>query len=229
MVAAVLFASGLVHLGVLAFSGDEWTGPLSFRKAASFGTSFGLTLAAVTLAGRLIPATRAWSVLLAPFTAACVIETFLVSVQVWRGVPSHFDFETPPDSAIAMTLAAGGGVLILTGLGFTVIAMRASASRPVLLALRASFVALLAGFGVGAVMVSRGVRLARGGEADRAYATAGSLKPLHAVLLHGALLLLPIAWLASRSGLDDRHQLLVVQASTVVYAAVTVWVGLLVF
>ncbi|MGN6695895.1 MAG: hypothetical protein ACTHN0_17085, partial [Aquihabitans sp.] len=97
VVAAVLFASGVVHLGILVVTGGSWVGSLSWRKAATFGTSFGLTLAAVVWAGRLIPATRAWTILLGIFGAACVVETALVSLQVWRGRPSHFDFETSID------------------------------------------------------------------------------------------------------------------------------------
>ncbi|MGN6693813.1 MAG: hypothetical protein ACTHN0_06510, partial [Aquihabitans sp.] len=149
----------------------------------------------------------------------------LVSLQVWRGRPTHFDFETSIDTTIAMALALGGGVLIVCGLGFTALATRATASPPTLLALRASFVALLGGFAVGAVMVARGVRLARGGSPELAYATAGSLKPLHGVLLHGVLVLLPIAWLASRAGWGERVQLHVVQGSVAAYAAVVIAVA----
>ncbi|WP_331857401.1 hypothetical protein [Amycolatopsis thermoflava] len=50
VVAAALFASGLVHLVVLVASGTTWEGPLSYRKAMTFGLSFGLTLASVTWA-----------------------------------------------------------------------------------------------------------------------------------------------------------------------------------
>jgi hypothetical protein len=216
--AAVLFASGVVHLGILVVGDDSWIGPLSWRKAATFGMSFGLTLAAVTFAGRLLPVSRTWELLLGVFTAACVVETALVTVQAWRHVPSHFNFETSTDTAVAFTLAAGGAVLVLCGLGFTTVAIRSVAAPPMLLALRASFVALLLGFGVGAAMVAKGVRLARGGQPELAYATAGQLKPLHALLLHGILLLVPIAWAGAHQNLAAGHQLLLVRVSVVTYA-----------
>src|SRR6266852_3625614 len=41
---AVLLASGLIHVGILALGGGSWEGPVSLRKAATFGLSFGLTL-----------------------------------------------------------------------------------------------------------------------------------------------------------------------------------------
>ncbi len=36
---------------------------------------------------------RSRTLLLGTFAAACVLETFLVSLQAWRGVPSHFNVE----------------------------------------------------------------------------------------------------------------------------------------
>ncbi|HWS38555.1 MAG TPA: hypothetical protein VN408_38175 [Actinoplanes sp.] len=46
--------------------------------------------------------------------AACVVEVCGITLQAWRGVPSHFDTETPFDRVVAMTLAAGGAVLVVT-------------------------------------------------------------------------------------------------------------------
>ncbi len=54
-VSAVLALSGLVHLGVLIVSGGDWTGPLSWRKPATFGLSFGLTLATITWVSGFVP------------------------------------------------------------------------------------------------------------------------------------------------------------------------------
>ena len=44
LVGVLLVLSGLVHLGILVISGGSWAGPLSLRKPATFGISFGLTL-----------------------------------------------------------------------------------------------------------------------------------------------------------------------------------------
>ena len=43
-VGALLIASGLIHLAILVLGGGSWEGPVSLRKAATFGLSFGLTL-----------------------------------------------------------------------------------------------------------------------------------------------------------------------------------------
>ncbi|MER6800161.1 hypothetical protein ABT262_50500, partial [Amycolatopsis mediterranei] len=117
---AALFLSGLAHAVVLLATGGSWLGPLSMRKAVTFGLSFGLTLASVAWAASFLTLRpRLRNLLLGAFTAASVAEVALVSMQAWRGVPSHFNFETSFDGAVSMTLAAGGGVLVLTVIGFT--------------------------------------------------------------------------------------------------------------
>jgi hypothetical protein len=98
----LLILSGVIHLAMLLTGGGTWEGPLSLRKPATFGLSFGLTLVNVTLIASFLPLkNRSRALLLGVFTAACVLETFLVSLQTWRGVPSHFNVETPFDAAIA--------------------------------------------------------------------------------------------------------------------------------
>ena len=44
LVGALLLVSGGIHLTILFIGGYAWEGPLSLRKAATFGLSFGLTL-----------------------------------------------------------------------------------------------------------------------------------------------------------------------------------------
>jgi hypothetical protein len=227
VVGAVLFASGVVHLGVLIVSGDSWEGPLSYRKAATFGLSFGLTLLAVTWATSFVDLRpRVRDLLLGVFTAACVLETALVTLQVWRGVPSHFDFETPFDTTVSMTLAVGGGVIILCALGFTAAIWRSVTAPPMQLALRYGFVVLLLALGVGAVMIGRGVSLARGGQAQLAYDTAGRLKPLHGVALHAVLVLPGLAWILGRSGWSEHRQLTAMRVAAGAYTALLAVVAL---
>src|SRR5437667_273275 len=44
LVGTLLLVSGLLHLAALVIGGGSWEGPLSLRKAVTFGLSFGLTL-----------------------------------------------------------------------------------------------------------------------------------------------------------------------------------------
>ena len=57
-VGALLAASGLLHLVVYAVDDRPWEGPLSWRKAVTFGLSFGLTLARRTWSGPSLAGTR---------------------------------------------------------------------------------------------------------------------------------------------------------------------------
>jgi hypothetical protein len=214
VVGAALFLSGLVHLALLAISGGPWTGPLSLRKAASFGLSFGLTLATVAWVTHFIRlGPRLRLVLVGAFTAVCVVETALVSLQAWRGRPSHFNFETGFDTAITTTLAAGGFVIVATIVGMTLAAMVgvAGLTPAMRLALRFGFVTLVVALGVGAAMISIGSAAARGPDPTLAYTTAGYLKPAHAVTMHAILIIPGLAWLVSFTRWSDGKQLRVVQ------------------
>ena len=205
--AALLILSGVIHLAVLVISGGTWEGPLSLRKPMTFGLSFGLTLVNVTLIASFLPLKdRSRTLLLGVFAAACVLETFLVSLQAWRGVPSHFNVETPFDAAVAQVLAVGGFTLVAIIAGLTVAVFRHGRAlpSPLRLAVQAGFVALVAAQIVGGVMIATGMRLVFGGEAHRAYATAGWLKPVHGALMHGILILPLLAWLISKTDWDDR-------------------------
>ncbi len=125
MVGALLIVSGITHLAILLISGGSWEGPLSLRKPTTFGLSFGLTLVNVTLIVSFLSVRdRTRSLLLGIFAAACVLETFLVSLQAWRAVPSHFNVETPFDAAVAQALAAGGFTLVAVIVVLTVMVLR---------------------------------------------------------------------------------------------------------
>lgn len=219
-VAAVLVASGLAHLVVAAVDPRPWDGPLSWRKAVTFGLSFGITLASVTWVSRSLrlgDRARAW--LLGVFAVDCVVEVLGITVQAWRHVPSHFNTETPFDTVVAMSLAFGGGVLIVVLGTMAVVAFRGRVDGPpsVRLALRAGFALLLAGLAAGAAMIARGESLIKEGHRQQAYDTAGFLKAFHAVTLHGVLVLPALAWLLSRTRLSERDRVRVVAAAIGLY------------
>jgi hypothetical protein len=210
VVAAVLIASGVVHLGVAVVLPRPWDGPLSWRKAVTFGTSFGtvlLGIAWVTSYLRLRDRTRA--VLLGVFAADCVVEVAGITAQAWRHVPSHFNTEGPLDTVIATALALGGAVLVGTLGAFSVVALRGrvDAAPPMRRAVRAGFGLLLAALASGVAMIVRGEQLISAGERSLAYDTAGYLKWFHAVTLHAVLVLPALAWLLARTRLDESRQL----------------------
>jgi hypothetical protein len=226
--AALLASSGLVHLALLMVSGGSWEGPLSLRKPVTFGLSFGLTLATIVwVSGFLKLTVRARSVLLVAFTAASVLETFLVSLQAWRGVPSHFNVETAFDATVTRGLA-GGGVALVAMVGWmTIAALRANPAVPpsIRIAVRTGFVALCGAMAVGGVMIARGMALVAGGEAPAAYRTGGMLKPIHAVTMHGVLVLPLLAWLLTFTDWSEPRRVRVVTAAAVAYLVLVMLVS----
>ncbi|HKQ42158.1 MAG TPA: hypothetical protein VJT79_06715 [Pseudonocardia sp.] len=226
VVGLVLFVSGLVHVGILLVTGWTWIGPVSLRKAATFGLSFGLTLPSVAWATSYLRL-PARGLVLGVFIATCVVETVLISMQAWRGVPSHFNFATPFDTAVSTTLALGGGVIVLVGVVCTLAAFAGAGglAPSMALAVRTGLVVLLVAFATGAVMVARGVVEARGGQAQLAYDTAGSLKPLHAVAMHVVLVLPALAWLLAHTSWAEARRLRLVWVAVVADAVLTAVVG----
>ena len=203
---AVLILSGLVHLGVFAVDGGPWYGPVSWRKPVTFGLSFGATLIAVTwVTSYLRVGVRLRTVLLVVFAADCVVEVGGITLQAWRRVPSHLDMETPFDTAVSMTLAVGGGVLVVLLTVFAVASFRHRPTGPtgMALAVRSGFAILLVALASGAAMIARGVVLARTGHQEAAYHSTAPLKPLHGVSLHAVLVLPALAWLLSRTAWSE--------------------------
>lgn len=209
-ISLLLVASGLLHLGVFFVDDRPWEGPVSWRKPFTFGLSFGVTLASVlwvTSSLRMQPRTRA--VLLQVFAVDSVVEVAGITLQAWRGVPSHLNTTTGFNTAVAMVLAVGGGVLIAVLGVFAVIAFRGRVDGPpsVVLAQRAGWSLLLAGLLSGAAMIARGsVARARGDTKPEIYHLTGFVKDFHGVTLHGVLVLPALAWLLARTRLSEERR-----------------------
>ncbi len=187
VVAGALVLCGLLHLGILIASGDDWSGPLSWRKPATFGLSFGLTLATITwVSGFVRLSARARRRLLTAFAIACVVEVSVITHQRWRGLPSHFIPAGSPGPAlnglVGVGAAAGAVLIILVSVALTVAAFRPDPGRPaeLRLAVRVGLVAFLLALAVGAVMLGVGQVLTRTADAAVAFAFSGGLKPGHA-------------------------------------------------
>jgi hypothetical protein len=221
----LLLLSGLAHLVMFAVDGGPWDGPVSWRKPVTFGVSFGVTLIAVTwVTSYLRVGPRPRALLLAVFAADCVVEVGGITLQAWRGVPSHLDMETPFDTAVSMTLAVGGGVLVVLLTVFAVASFRHRPSGPagMDLAVRSGFAILLVALVSGAAMIARGVVLTRTGHQEAAYHSTAPLKPLHGVSLHAVLVLPALAWLLSRTRWSDplRRRLLYTAIGSYVAAVI---------
>ncbi|MFJ6570526.1 hypothetical protein ACIQNU_24240 [Streptomyces sp. NPDC091292] len=227
-VGAVLVLSGLAHLVVFAVDGGPWEGPVSWRKPVTFGLSFGLTLMAITwVTSYLRIGSRVRNVLLVVFAADCVLEVGGITLQSWRGVPSHLNMESAFDSRVSMSLAVGGGVLVVLLSAFAVASFRRRPTGPagMGLAVRSGFAVLIVALLSGAAMIARGVVLTRTGHQEAAYHSTAPLKPLHGVSLHAVLVLPALAWLMSLTGWRDGTKERVVFGAVCCYAAAVAGAG----
>jgi hypothetical protein len=217
---ALLMGAGVFHAAVFIIDGGPWYGPVSWRKPTTFGLSFGVTLIAVTwVATHLSIAERLRALLLGVFAADCVVEVGGITLQAWRHVPSHMNRKTPFNSAVSTVLAAGGGVLVVVLGTLAVASFRPNPQVPVSmrLALRAGFVSLMTGLVTGAAMIARGAVEVNAGHQQQAYHDIGFLKPVHAVSLHGILVLPGLAWLLSLGPWDEARRTRAVAIAAVGY------------
>lgn len=224
LVAAVLVASGIFHLGVLLATGGAWIGPLSWRKPTTFGLSFGLTVATLTWVLPFLPmARRTRARLLTAFAAAGAVEVAGITMQAWRRVPSHFippDRVTGLEALAAVAAASGAAVLVAVVVISTVLALRRhdEVDPGMLLALRIGFLALLLAMAIGVLMLAGGQVLTRTqGDVAPAFAFTAVLKPGHAATMHGVLVLPAIAWLLRFTDSSEAFRLNVVRLAAAGY------------
>ncbi|MBW3611460.1 MAG: hypothetical protein KY438_08015 [Actinobacteria bacterium] len=126
--------------------------------------------------------------------AGSLIETFLISLQRWRGVASHFNEATSFDAAV---FAAMGVAISLVAVPTVVLAARSARRLQTLpsrsLAIRVGLALLVLGqVVVGGFMIAAGAQ------------GAGAFKAPHALVLHGLQVLLVADWLLGRTGLSQR-------------------------
>ena len=236
----LLLVTMVVHVAALAISGGPVTGPVSLRKPATFAETGWLSAWSVALVLPMLR-TRAWQrhVVGVATLLFVVGETTIIGIEAWRGVPSHYNFSTPFDAALMRGGAAGtAGVFIIGVIVLLVAALRSDAGPPsVQLGIRAGIVVLLVGCAIGFVMVSNNSGVYQGtfgagfGDRTSAYlgpspetvgpqyllfrpATAGGdLVLLHAIGIHGLVMLAVPAVLLARTAMPGRRQLGVIGAA----------------
>ena len=208
---ALLVLSGVVHGGVYLVDGGAWTGPLSWRKPTVFGLSFGITLLTVTwLLGFLRPGRLAGWLVVGIFSIASLGEVFLISMQTWRGVPSHFNNTTAFDEAVFSTM---GKLVLVVGVMTAVVTvwafLRIDAPASLALAIRLGLVLMLVSQGVGVQMIAEG---------GNTFGSQGALKVPHAVTLHAVQVLPALALVLLVSDTPERRRVRIVGLGAVGYA-----------
>jgi hypothetical protein len=227
--AGLLFLSAAVHVVVFLIAGGGWEGPLSWRKPILFGFSFGITVLTIAWVLGFLPRRRllGW-VLALTLGVASIAEVLLISMQTWRGVPSHFNEATPLDSMVFSAMGALVALVALAILAVTIwsfVSLRAAPSMA--WAIRGGLLLLLVSQALGGAIIANGLTQA----GDQVTATAstfgagGAMKVPHAVSLHALQTLPALAWLLGFSDWPERRRLQIVLVAAAGYVglqAVTV-------
>ena len=206
-IGGLLILSAVFHTGVLVVTRGSLEGDVSWRKPILFGEAFGLTVLSVAWFMMFLPKKRvAGWLLLGVLGCANFVEVFWVSMQQWRGVPSHFNFSTAFDAA----LFNANGVMI--GLTITVITIVAiwslfSLQAPASLAwaIRTGIALLVVAQVFGILMIQNGIPkvlnfetgefISEGTRSAHIFGEAGDMKVPHALALHAAQVLPLLGWL----------------------------------
>ncbi len=231
---ALLLATAVFQTGVLLLTGGSLEGPVSWRKPIVFGEAFGLTAVAVAWVMTYLPKHRIRGWLLAgSLGLASAGEVFLVSLQQWRGVPSHFNFSTPFDTAVFSTM---GFLVVFTEIVIIVVALwtfiALQAPRSLAWAIRFGMVLLVAGQVFGNLIIQNGIAkvidFETGAFMPEAVATAsvfgaaGSMKVPHALTLHGIEVLPLLAWLLAFTHWSESRRTRIVTLATGGYTGLVV-------
>ncbi len=216
---ALLVASGLAHVVVWFVDGGAWAGPVSWRKPILFGLSLGLMCLSLGWIQGAMPRRRfvGWLTTIL-IGVGSVAEAALITVQRWRGHASHFNDSTPADSKIFAAMAVSIGLVTIGVVILEVWAIvRLRGPAPSVIATHVGLVLLLVGCSIGGDLIARGeVYLEKTGEipSEVVIGVAGSGRLAHAFALHSVQVLVVLALLLGRSGLDHvrRTQLMVAAA-----------------
>lgn len=208
--ASLLVLSAAVHGGVYLVDGGPWGGPVSWRKPILFGFSFGVTLATLTWFLTLLRLRRSIArIVLAVLALASVGEVFLVSMQKWRGVASHFNQDTSFDSFV---FALMGFLAVLVALVTVLIVVRSlfrfDAPSSLSWAIRCGLVLMLVSLAVGAHMIIEG---------GNTFGTAGAMKMPHAFTAHAVQVLPALALLLLLSDLPEHRRIRTVTIGAIGY------------
>ena len=212
----VLIASGCIYGLMWAVVGGSWEGPVSLRKPILFGISGGLTLLSLGWAWAQLPWRRGDRWLAGSLAVALLIEVVAIDYQQWRGVPSHFNRQTPFDSFLydALGLLILWVTLIAVDLMIRFFWQKTSLPADMLLAARGGLVLLVVSCLLGIwVSVLGELRQQAGLEPER-FGLAGVPKFPHGAVIH-ALQWLPLfAWAARLAGLPEQARLRLVASAT---------------
>lgn len=206
-ISVILIVSGIFHLGVIIVTGGLWEGPVSWRKPIVFGFSGGLSCLSIAWIMTFLPKHRVRGWLLSGIMGiSMLVEVFLITMQKWRGVPSHFNFSTTFDATVfsAMgTLIVFVEFVIIVVMFWSFFSLKAPSSMA--WAIRVGLVVLVISQVLGNLIIQNGIPkvmdfetgefIREGLSSTNIFGASGLMKVPHALSLHAVQVLPALAWL----------------------------------
>ena len=194
-VGLILLGSGLFHVFVWIIDGGSWSGDVSWRKPILFGFSAGATVLSVSWVSSKLRPRWGDSLVLVGFSLAMFAEVALITLQQWRGVPSHFNRSTAYDASILMWIE---GLILFVTIVIADVTWRSfsalDASRDMALAIRAGMAFLLFGCLLGFVLVGYGAYQQSLGQPPGVFGKAGVMKFPHGMPIHAIQFFPMLVW-----------------------------------
>ena len=191
-IGGALIASGIYHLVLLWMTSADWSGPVSLRKPGLFGVSAGMTVWSIAwVLTQLVPR-RNDPLFATLLSVGLLLEVGFITMQQWRGVPSHFNRTTPFDATIESIML---GLILLVTVGIAWLCFRSRQLLPMpesrAISLRAGLWLLLFSCGLGFLITIAGQINIAAGLSPESWGKAGVLKYPHGAALH-AIQALPL-------------------------------------
>lgn len=214
----VLFVSMVFHLVALAVTSGPLSGPVSFRKPATFSETGWLLCWSV---GWLLPLLnlRTWERAMIA-TGALVFglgESLIAITQAWRGEAFHYNTMSAFDTSIFILSGVEAAIFFVSLVVLVAASLRPQTLAPsLLLSIRAGAVVVLIGTLAGWLMILNWSGVWEGSpnllnpdfDTDNSNysvgVTGGNLVVLHALGVHGLSLAPLAAWLLTFSTLSER-------------------------
>ncbi len=224
-IAAVLIVSGCLHLVWLVLTGADWNGPLSLRKPALFGISAGLTTWSIAWVMTKLYPHRLDRLAAGAMAGSLLLEVGLITMQQWRGVPSHFNHTTPFDSTVEAIML---GLILFVTAGIGWLTLRSFRLPPMdrscAMALRGGLWLLTLSCGLGIMVTILGAQNLAAGKPPEAWGPAGVLKYPHGAALHAIQTLPMLSWLLRNMRVHDPTRLVsAALASQVLFLVHALW------
>lgn len=192
----LLLLSALVHGLLFFWSPIPWDSPVSLRKPILFGISGGATLWSIDWVwSRLRPwsSDRWLSIVL---SLALVGEVVLITAQIWRGQPSHFNRQGWLNSRLDEASLLLITIVVLILFLLTVRSLRGlKASPPLQLAMQAGMLFLMLSSGLGYASSFLGYGQIDRGLPPETLGPAGVIKFPHGACLHALQTLPLLTWI----------------------------------